>query len=91
MAIEQEGRVTLMAVGDVGPIYEPVEPLVELAVPVLRQGDLRLAQCERVYSEEGANEKRVPVLTSVLFLQTTLKLFQVFYQISFAANSRQKG
>ena len=66
MTIGQEDRVTLMAVGDVGPIYEPVEPLVELAVPVLRQGDLRLAQCERVYSEEGAKEKRVPVLTSVL-------------------------
>ena len=66
MATQQNDKVTVIAVGDVGPIYEPVEPLVELALPVLREGDIRLAQCERVYSEEGVNEKRVPVLSSVL-------------------------
>jgi poly-gamma-glutamate capsule biosynthesis protein CapA/YwtB (metallophosphatase superfamily) len=59
MTMQQDGKVTLMAVGDVGPIYEPVDPLVELALPVLRQADLRCTTCERVYTEEGAKEKRV--------------------------------
>lgn len=58
MTARKDGKVTLIAVGDVGPIWEPVEPLVELALPVLRQGDIKYAQCERVYSEEGANKER---------------------------------
>jgi poly-gamma-glutamate synthesis protein (capsule biosynthesis protein) len=46
--------ITLLGCGDVGPIYEPVDALCELASPVLRQADLRFGQVERVYSERGA-------------------------------------
>jgi poly-gamma-glutamate synthesis protein (capsule biosynthesis protein) len=42
-----------MAVGDVGPIHEPMSQYVELARPVLETADLRFGQCERVYSERG--------------------------------------
>ncbi|MBI2859154.1 MAG: CapA family protein [Chloroflexi bacterium] len=48
------GRITLIAGGDVGPIIEPVDRLADLVLPVLRQADFRLAQCERTYSERGA-------------------------------------
>jgi poly-gamma-glutamate synthesis protein (capsule biosynthesis protein) len=47
--------VTLMAGGDIGPVYEPTEQLAELIAPVLRQADLRLGQCERTYSERGSD------------------------------------
>ena len=46
--------VVLMAVGDVGPVIEPVDPLCALAQPVLAAADIRFGQCERVYSERGA-------------------------------------
>jgi poly-gamma-glutamate synthesis protein (capsule biosynthesis protein) len=46
--------VVLMAVGDVGPIHEPVGAYSALAKPVLEQADIRFAQVERVYSERGA-------------------------------------
>ena len=46
--------VVLMAVGDVGPVIEPVDPLCALAQPVLATADIRFGQCERVYSERGA-------------------------------------
>jgi hypothetical protein len=45
--------VTLMSGGDIGPVYEPTEEFAELIAPVLRQADIRLGQCERVYSERG--------------------------------------
>ncbi|MCC6535845.1 MAG: CapA family protein [Burkholderiales bacterium] len=48
------GRLTLLAVGDVGPIHEPVESYSVLARPALRGADLRFAQVERVYSERGS-------------------------------------
>jgi poly-gamma-glutamate capsule biosynthesis protein CapA/YwtB (metallophosphatase superfamily) len=47
-------EVILMAVGDVGPIHEPVGAYTELAKPVLAAADIRFAQVERVYSERGA-------------------------------------
>lgn len=46
--------VTLLGVGDVGPIHEPVDRYAELAKPVLASADIRFAQVERVYSERGA-------------------------------------
>ena len=46
-------EITLMAVGDVGPIHEPMEQYTTLAKPVLETADLRFGQCERVYSERG--------------------------------------
>jgi poly-gamma-glutamate synthesis protein (capsule biosynthesis protein) len=49
-----DATVTLLGVGDVGPIHEPIERYAELAKPVLAQADIRFAQVERVYSERGA-------------------------------------
>ena len=46
--------LTLMAVGDVGPIHEPVAAYGALASATLAAADLRFAQVERVYSELGA-------------------------------------
>ena len=43
--------LTLLAGGDVGPLYEPGDQLAELILPVLQQADLRFAQCERTFSE----------------------------------------
>jgi poly-gamma-glutamate synthesis protein (capsule biosynthesis protein) len=48
------GTVTLMTGGDIGPVYEPTEEFAELIAPVLKQADIRLGQCERVYSQRGA-------------------------------------
>jgi hypothetical protein len=45
---------TILGVGDVGPLHEPVSRYSELVRPVLARGDLRFAQCERVYSERGS-------------------------------------
>jgi poly-gamma-glutamate synthesis protein (capsule biosynthesis protein) len=53
MAKQGNSTVTLMSGGDIGPIYEPTEEFAELIAPVLKQADLRLGQCERVYSERG--------------------------------------
>ena len=46
--------LTLLAVGDVGPIHEPVDAYGALAKPALAAADLRFAQVERVYTERGA-------------------------------------
>src|SRR6185436_3183840 len=54
MAEKSTDAVTLMACGDIGPVFEPTEQFVELIAPVLQQSDLRLGQCERTYSERGA-------------------------------------
>jgi hypothetical protein len=53
MAEQGKSTVTLMSGGDIGPVYEPTEEFAELIAPVLKQADLRLGQCERVYSERG--------------------------------------
>ena len=47
-------EVTLLACGDVGPIHEPVHAYGALAKAALATGDIRFAQCERVYSDRGA-------------------------------------
>jgi poly-gamma-glutamate capsule biosynthesis protein CapA/YwtB (metallophosphatase superfamily) len=46
--------VTLLGVGDVGPLHEPIAPYSELAKPVLAAADIRFGQVERVYSERGS-------------------------------------
>lgn len=48
------GEITLMGVGDVGPIHEPMAAYSELAKATLAAADIRFGQCERVYSERGA-------------------------------------
>jgi poly-gamma-glutamate synthesis protein (capsule biosynthesis protein) len=45
---------TILGVGDVGPIHEPIARYSEHVRPVLSQADIRFAQCERVYSNRGA-------------------------------------
>ncbi|MBI4191933.1 MAG: CapA family protein [Betaproteobacteria bacterium] len=54
MAKKDNATVTLVAGGDIGPVYEPTEQFAELISPVLQQADLRLGQCERTYSERGS-------------------------------------
>ena len=49
-----ENSIVLLGCGDVGPIHEPMETYSTLARPTLATGDIRFAQCERVYSELGA-------------------------------------
>src|SRR5262245_31202107 len=44
-----QDAVTLLACGDIGPAYEPVDQHAELVLPVLQQADLRFGQCERTY------------------------------------------
>src|SRR3981081_2435334 len=55
MAEKDNATVTLMAGGDIGPVFEPTEQFAELIAPVLQQADLRLGQCERIYPETGAD------------------------------------
>jgi hypothetical protein len=47
-------EVVIFGCGDVGPVHEPVSQFCELAAPVLRTGDIRFGQVERVYSERGS-------------------------------------
>lgn len=66
-------EVTLMAVGDVGPIHEPMDQYGVLAKPILQTADLRFGQCERVYSDRGymqvhsggAHSRVKPALASI--------------------------
>ena len=46
----ENNRLVLLAVGDVGPIHEPMENYSALVRDTLRGADLRFAQVERVYS-----------------------------------------
>ncbi|MCW5604228.1 MAG: CapA family protein [Burkholderiales bacterium] len=48
-----ENGAVLLGVGDVGPIHEPVDIYSTLVRSTLATGDIRFAQCERVYSERG--------------------------------------
>jgi len=47
-------RISILGVGDVGPIHEPLEKYSELVRDTLAKGDIRIAQCERVYSTRGS-------------------------------------
>ncbi len=49
-----KNTLTLMGVGDIGPIHEPVAPYSELARATLATADIRFAQAERLYSDRGA-------------------------------------
>ena len=48
-----EEKITLLGVGDVGPIHEPMLHYSTLARTTLDTGDIKFAQCERVYSDRG--------------------------------------
>lgn len=45
--------VMLLAGADVGPIIKPVDQFAEKIIPVMKQADIRFAQCERTYSKRG--------------------------------------
>ena len=47
-------NIVLLGCGDVAPCYDPMEPYTTLARPVLATGDIRFAQCERLYSDRGS-------------------------------------
>src|SRR5690242_11598028 len=51
-----DSNAVILGVGDVGPIHEPIARYSELVRPVLANGDIRFAQCERVYSNRGTLE-----------------------------------
>jgi hypothetical protein len=46
-------KVTLMAVGDTGPLVEPPEAMFEAVKDVLATADVRFAQVERTFSTRG--------------------------------------
>lgn len=46
--------VVLLGCGDVGPVHGSPDGYAELVKPILASADIRLGQCERVYSERGA-------------------------------------
>lgn len=46
--------VTLLGVGDVGPLHEPMSAYSELVKPFLAAADIRFGQVERVYSDRGS-------------------------------------
>ena len=49
----EKNTVTLMAGGDIDPIFDDPDRLADLVLPVLKQADIRFAQCERTYSSKG--------------------------------------
>ena len=51
MAAKGNSTVTLMAGGDIGPVYEPTEQFAELIMPVWQQADLRIGQCGFILTE----------------------------------------
>ena len=54
---QRSDTLTLIAGGDMGPVFEPVDRLADLVLPVLCEADFRLAQCERTYSERGFHQE----------------------------------
>lgn len=65
MAKNVDGKVTLLAGGDVGPVLKPVDQFAELIAPVLQQADIRLAQCERTYSKRGWAPRYISVTSGM--------------------------
>ena len=45
--------IVLFGCGDVAPVHDTLEPYTTFARPVLATGDIRFAQCERLYSDKG--------------------------------------
>jgi capsule synthesis protein PGA_cap len=51
------GEISYLGVGDVGPVHGPVEGYCELVLPTLQSVDMRFGNCERQYSNRGANAR----------------------------------
>ena len=68
---QHSDTAVFMGVGDLGPVYDPVDSFMELALPTLEQADLRFAQPARLYSVRGSrpplrwrpSEARLPAAT----------------------------
>ena len=54
VSTQYSDTAVFMGVGDLGPVYDPVDSFMELALPTLEQADLRFAQPARLYSERGS-------------------------------------
>jgi hypothetical protein len=48
-----DGRLVVLAVGDIGPYYEPVPDYRSVFQATLDSGDVRFAHCEKVFSTRG--------------------------------------
>src|SRR5262245_34705852 len=46
--------MVILGCGDVGPIHEPMDQYSFHVKDLLASADLRIAQCERVYSDRGS-------------------------------------
>ncbi len=51
-----DNEIVLLGCGDVGPVHGAIAPYSTLVRPVLAAGDIRFAQCERVYSTRGTRQ-----------------------------------
>jgi len=49
-------ELTILGLGDMGPYFEPVSDYLRSVGPILVAADLRVAQCERVYTELGQRQ-----------------------------------
>jgi hypothetical protein len=54
-AQNEGGAVTLPVGADVGPMIKPVDQFAEKIIPVMKQADIRFAQCKRTYSRRGCS------------------------------------
>ena len=70
----------LLGVGDVGPVHGDMEDYATLVQPALDTGDIRFAQCERLYypGDDASNSIDVdlghrPLQTLVPTRQSTLR------------------
>ena len=54
-------HIVLLGCGDVGPVHEPMETYSTLVRPTLATGDIRFAQCERLYSERNVGSDKASV------------------------------
>jgi poly-gamma-glutamate capsule biosynthesis protein CapA/YwtB (metallophosphatase superfamily) len=53
-AMATNANIILLGCGDVGPVHGPPESYAELVKSTLEVADIRIGQCERVYSGRGA-------------------------------------
>jgi hypothetical protein len=62
MSNTEASEISFLGTGDVGPVHGPndgfpIERYTELVRPTLAEADLRFGNCERQYSERGANAR----------------------------------
>jgi Bacterial capsule synthesis protein PGA_cap len=55
-ALRPAGSIEILGFGDMGPYYQPVPDYLKYVRPVLEAADLRIGQCERVYTTLGSRQ-----------------------------------